>query len=99
MLLPLVIVVDVKINLFHCHLNNAYRRVFSQPWRCSASAMYPNFGISKFEATIRKSTCGFTPRLAKSTNSLIMTLEKSWIVRIVNWNFCPKKCRSARNAV
>ena len=33
------------------------------------------------EATIRKSTYGFTQRLAESTNSLIMTFEKSWIVR------------------
>ena len=48
--------------------NNAYRRVLSQPWRCSASAMYAN-------------TYGFIQRLAKSTNSLIMTIEKSWVVR------------------
>ena len=55
--------------------NNAYRRVLSQPWRCSASAMYANFGINNFETTIRKSTYGFIQRLAKSTNSLIMTIE------------------------
>ena len=57
--------------------NNAYRRVLSQPWRCSVSAMYANFGINNFEITIRKSTYGFIQRLAKSTNSLIMTIEKS----------------------
>ena len=39
--------------------NNAYRRVLGQPWRCSASAVYANFGINNFEATIRKSTFGF----------------------------------------
>ena len=49
--------------------------------------MYVNFGINNFEATItllefRKSTFGFMQRLAKSTNSLIVTIEKSWIVRI-----------------
>ena len=59
--------------------NNAYRRVLSQPWRCSASAMYANFGINNFETTI-----------GKSTNSLIMTIEKSWVVRIDIWNFWPK---------
>ena len=62
--------------------NNAYSRVLSQPWRCSASAMYANFGINNFETTIRTSTFGLTQRLATSTNSLIMTIEKSLIVRI-----------------
>ena len=70
--------------------NNAYRRVLSQPWRCSASAMYANCGINNFDATIRKSTFGFIQRLAKSTNSLIMTIEKSWRVRIDIWNFWQK---------
>ena len=70
--------------------NNAYRRVLGQPWRCSASAMYANFGINNFLATIRKSTFGFIQRLAKSTNSLIMTIEKSWSVRIDIWNFWQK---------
>ena len=70
--------------------NNAYRRVLGQPWRCSASAMYANFSINNFEATIRKSTFGFI-RLAKSANSLIVTIEKSWRVRIDIWNKYP--CR------
>ena len=70
--------------------NNTYRRVLGQPWRCSASAMYANFGINNFEATIRKSTFGFIQRLAKSTNSLIVTIEKSWSVRIDIWNFWEK---------
>ena len=61
--------------------NNAYCRVLSQPWRCSASAMFVNFGINNFETTIRKSTYGFIQTLAKSTALLIMTIEKSWIVR------------------
>ena len=42
--------------------NNAYRRVLSQPWRCSASAMFGNFGINNFEATFTKSTFGFIQR-------------------------------------
>ena len=65
--------------------NNAYRHVLGLPWRSSASAMYANFGIQNFEAVIRKSTFGFTQRLAKSTNSLIMAIESSWIVRIDIW--------------
>ena len=67
--------------------NNAYRRILGQPWRCSASAMYANF-----EAIIRKSTYGFIQRLAKSTNLLIVTIEKSWIVRIDIWKLCQKLC-------
>ena len=43
--------------------NNTYRRVLSQPWRCSASAIYANFGINNFETTIRKSTYGFIQRM------------------------------------
>ena len=70
--------------------NIAYCRVLGQPWRCSASAMYANFGINNFEATTRKSTFGFIQRLAKSTNSLIMPFEKSWSVRIDIWNFWQK---------
>ena len=70
--------------------NNAYRRVLGQPWRCSASAMYANFGINNFAASIRKSAFGFIQRLAKSTNSLIVTIEKSWSVRIDIWNFWQK---------
>ena len=72
--------------------NNAYRRVLGQPWRCSASAMYANFGINNFKATFRKSTFGFIQRLAKSTNLLIVTIEKSWSVRIDIWYFGKKLC-------
>ena len=61
------------------------------PWRYSASAMYANVGITNFKATIRKSTHGFTQRLAESTNSLIVAIVKSWSeawsVRINIWNF------------
>ena len=70
--------------------NNSYRRVLGQPWRCSASTMYANFGINNFGATIRKSIFGFIQRLAKSTNLLIVTVEKSWSVRIDIWNFLQK---------
>ena len=68
-------------------VNNAYRSVLCLPGRSSASAMYTNFGIQNFESVIRKSTFGFIQRLAKRTNSLIMTIESSWIVRIDIWDF------------
>ena len=74
-------------NKLRVAFNNAYRRVLGLPWRSSASAMYANFGIQNFEAVIRKSTFGFTQRLAKSTNTLIMAIESSWIVRIDIWDF------------
>ena len=83
-----------KINIRQVSVafNNVYLRTLSQPWRCSASAMYANFGINNFETTtcIRKCTYGFKQRLTKSTTSLIMTIEKSWIVRIDIWNFWQK---------
>ena len=72
--------------------NNAYRRVLGQPWRCSATTMYANFGINNFEATIRKLTFGFIQRLATSTNSLIVTIEKSWSVRLIFGIFGKKLC-------
>ena len=70
-------------------VNNAYRSVLCLPGRSSASAMYmyTNFGIQNFESVIRMSTFGFIQRLAKRTNSLIMTIESSWIVRIDIWDF------------
>ena len=46
--------------------------------------------IQNFEAVIRKSTYGFIQRLAKSTNSLVMAIENSWIVRIDIWSFWQK---------
>ena len=77
-------------NKLHMAFNNAYRRVLSLPWRSSASAMYANFGIQNFEAVIRKSTFGFIQQLVKSTNSHIMAIEGSWIIRIDIWDFWQK---------
>ena len=77
-------------NKMRVAFNNAYRRVHGLPMQSSVSAMYANFGIPNFEAVIRKSTFGFTQRLAKRTNSLIMAIESSWIVRIDIWDFWQK---------
>ena len=84
-------------NKLRVAFNNAYRRVLGLPWRCSASAMYANFGIQNFEAVIRKSTFGFAQRLAKSTNTLIMAIESSWIVRIDIWDFWQKTLHYCSN--
>ena len=70
--------------------NNAYRRVLNLPWRCSASAMYANFGIKNFEAVIKKFTLWFHAATSKSTNYLVMAIEMSWIVRIDNLNILQK---------
>ena len=80
----------------HVDFNNAYRRVLSLPWPCSVSAIYANFSVHNFEAVIRKSSIlfGFIQRLSKSTNSLVMVIEKSWIVRINFWNIWQKHCTS-----
>ena len=85
-----VVIYGLHTKNLHLISYNAYRRVHGLPWRSSAGAMYANFGIQNFEAVIRKSTFGFTQRLAKSTNSLIMAIESSWIVRIDIWDFWQK---------
>ena len=74
--------------------NNAYHRVLILPWRCNASAMYANFSFQNLEEVIRMSTYGFIQRVAKSTNFLVMAIEKSWIVRIDIWNFWQRHCTS-----
>ena len=80
----------LHFNKLRVAFNNAYRRVLGLPWRSCPSAMYANFSIQNFEAVIRKFTFGFTQRLAKSTNSLIMAIESSLIVRIDIWDFWQK---------
>ena len=66
-----------KFDKLRVAFNNAYRRVLNLPWRSSASAMYANFSIQNFGAVIRKSAYGFIQRLAKSTNFLVLAIEKS----------------------
>ena len=51
----------------------------------SASTMYAN-NICNFETALRKNTFGFMQRLEQSTNSIIITLYQSWIVRFDIWN-------------
>ena len=70
--------------------NNAYRRVLGQPWRCSASAMYANFGINNFEATIRKSTFGFIQRLAQIR--LLCQLKNHGVCVLIFGIFGKKLC-------
>ena len=83
----------MKISLFGInHLNTMIRENKAEKkimWLMNRRP-YKTIYIINFEATIRKSTFGFIQRLAKSTNSLIMTIEKSWNVRIDIWNFWQK---------
>ena len=65
--------------------NNVYRNILDVPKRGSASTMFVSNGIPKFEDLIRKSIFSFNSRLQTLCNSLICTIEQSWIVRNVSW--------------
>ena len=65
--------------------NNVYRKILDVPKRDSASTMFVTNGIPNFEALIRKPIFSFNSRLQTSCNSLICTIEESWIVRNVIW--------------
>ena len=65
--------------------NNVYRKILDVPKRGSASTMFVSNGIPNFEALIRKSIFSFNSRLQTSCNSLICTIEESWIMRNVIW--------------
>ena len=59
--------------------------------RGSASTMFVSNGIPNLEALIRKSIFSFNSRLQTSCNSLICTIEQSWIVRNVIWKIWDDK--------
>ena len=65
--------------------NNVYHKILDVPKRGSASTMFESNGIPNFEALIRKSIFSFNYRLQTSCNSLICTIEESWIMRNVIW--------------
>ena len=65
--------------------NNVYRKILDVSKRGSASTMFVSNGIPNFEALIRKSIFSFNSTLQTSCNSLICTIEQSWIVRNVIW--------------
>ena len=65
--------------------NNVYRKILDVPKRGSASTMFVSNGFPNFEALIRKSIFSFNSRLQTSCNSLICTIEESWIMRNVIW--------------
>ena len=66
--------------------NSVYRKILDVPKRSSASTMFVSNGIPNFEALIRKSIFfSFNSRLQTSCNSLICTIEESWIMRNVIW--------------
>ena len=62
--------------------NNIHRRLLGLPSRCSASAMYTNHDLPNLDTVIRRILYGFIQRLSVSQNSIVLTIEQSWLVRI-----------------
>ena len=58
-----------------------YRKVFGLKRRSSASEMFVLNNISNFEALMRKSIIAFTTRLSNSKNTIICTIQRSWVIR------------------
>ena len=63
--------------------NNASRKNIGLPKRSSASTMYANHNICRFETMFRKAIFSFMQRLENITDTIICTLHvyQSWIVR------------------
>ena len=64
--------------------NNAYRKILDVPKRGSASTMFVSNNVLIIEALNSKSII-FNYRLQTTYNSLICTIEQSFIVRNVIW--------------
>ena len=60
--------------------NNAYRKLLGLCRRSSASEMFVMNNISNFEALIRKSIFAVKTRLSNSDNTIICTLQSSWVI-------------------
>ena len=65
--------------------NNAYKRIFCLSNRSSASAMYANYNICYFGATLRKNIYNFIQRLENCTNSIIQVMMQSWYTKFEDW--------------
>ena len=70
--------------------NNIYRRMLGLPWRCSASAMYANYDLPIIDTVIRRSLFGFIQRLSVIKNSIVRSIEQSWLVKFKIWDFWTK---------
>ena len=70
--------------------NNIHRRLLGLPWRCSANAMYGNHDLPNLDTVIRRSLYVFFQRLSVSQNSIMRTIEQSWLVRITLLDVWPK---------
>ena len=53
--------------------------------RSSASEMFVMNNISNFEALIRKSIFAFKTRLSNLDNTIISTLQSSWVITDTIW--------------
>ena len=62
--------------------NNIHRRLLGLPWRCSASDMYAKYDLPNIDTVIRRSLYRFIQMLCVSQNSIVRTIEQSWLVRI-----------------
>ena len=65
--------------------NNVYRKLLGFCRRSSASEMFVMNNISNFEALIRKSIFAFKTYLSNSDNTIISTLQSSWVITDTIW--------------
>ena len=75
---------------FTVAFNNIHRRLLGLSWRCSASAMYANYDLPNLDTVIRRSLYGFIQKLFVSKNSIVCTIEQSWLVTIRSWDVWAK---------
>ena len=66
--------------------NNVYRKLLGFCRRSSASEMFVTNNISYFEALIRKLSFVFKRVCQISDNTIICTLQSSWVITETIWN-------------
>ena len=62
------------------YIEQWYRKLLSLCRRNSASEIFVMNNISNFQALIRKSIFAFKTRLSNSDNTIICTLQNSWVI-------------------
>ena len=65
--------------------NNVYRKLLDLCHRSSASEMFVMNNISNFEALNRKSIFAIKSRLSNLDNTIICTLQSSWLITDTIW--------------
>ena len=64
---------------------NVYRKLLVLCRRSSGSEMFVMNNISNFQALIRKSIFAFKTRLSNLDNTIICTLQSSWVITDTIW--------------